>query len=806
LIQGKEKTENQCYHCGDSCNGDPIIHQGKEFCCDGCISVFSILNNNDLCDYYSLNERPGVKSRNVNWKEKFSFLDKEAIANSIIQFSNEDIIQATFNVPSMHCSSCLWLLENIKELNDSIVSSRVDFIKKEVFIVWDPSLSLRQLVELLSSIGYEPFFELDESKGNGKPKPKKKRILELAVAGFAFSNIMMISLPDYFSSGHLDIEFSLLFKNLSVLLSLPVMFYCAREFFKNAYMGIKNKTLNIDAPIAAALIIIFIRSLYDIYIIGHTGYLDSLSGIVFFMLAGRWLQDRTNESLSFNRDYRSFFPIAVSVLKDGQTLSKTLNEIRVDDIIEIHHGEVIPADAVLSKGKGLIDYSFVTGESQEVGANVGELIYAGGLHKGSTLELIVIKEVSQSYLTNLWNKDVFKDIANAKASWLDMAGKYFTYVVFVLAGIAAIYWINQGESELMWNALTTVLIVACPCALLLAANYTQGHVMSMLAKDSFYLKNAELLEKLRKIDTIVFDKTGTITNADHTDVNFEGLPFNEDEKSSIYAMANAVMHPFSRGIKQYIGRHELSIVQNIAELDGKGFEANTKLHKIRIGLPELFDRKTKGTIGSEIGISINGTFYGTFFIGNRYREGIDECILDLSKNYSVAILSGDNDMGKSRLEEKFGDRVTLLFNKSPLDKLACVEGFQKEGKVLMVGDGLNDAGALKQSDFGLVITDNMNNFTPASDGILDAKKLVQIGSFLKLGKATRKIITICFMVSLIYNVVGLYFALQGILSPVIAAILMPLSSISMIGLTYFLSLVYARNSKSKIYDINHVYT
>jgi Cu+-exporting ATPase len=240
------------------------------------------------------------------------------------------------------------------------------------------------------------------------------------VAGFAFSNIMMMSIPEYLLRGatlEADIDFVLKF--IIIVLSVPVFFYSASEFFITAWKGLKNKYLNIDAPIALALIITYGRSLYEVLSGTGSGYFDSMSGIVFFMLLGRWLQDRTYQSVSFDRDFKSFFPIAVNVVKDREIVPTTVNQLKPDDIMQIHTHEIIPADAILSKGKAEIDYSFVNGESMPSVVHPGEIIYAGGKQLGGLIELLVIKEVSQSYLTNLWNKDVFKRKKESASSVID---------------------------------------------------------------------------------------------------------------------------------------------------------------------------------------------------------------------------------------------------------------------------------------------------------------------------------------------------------------------------------------------------
>ncbi len=427
------EVKTRCYHCGDDCQGSTITIEDKHFCCHGCKSVFEILNSNDLCTYYSLNEKPGSNQKQEFRKDKFLFLENEEIRKKIIRFSDGKQSQVAFYLPQIHCSSCLWLLENIHKLNDGIIHSKVNFSQKEIFVIFDEeATNLRAVVETLTRIGYEPHLSLSEISSESINKINRTRWYKIGVAGFCFGNIMMMSFADYFAFNNiLDTKIDFFFKITSILLSIPVLFFSASEFFVSAWTGLKNKYLNIDFPVALALLITFFRSLYEIYNHTGNGYLDSLSGIVFFMLIGRWLQSRTYQTISFDRDYKSFFPIALHVIKDGNMIPIEVSNIKENDVIQIHHNEIIPVDAILSKGSASIDYSFVSGESLPVEAAKGELIYAGGRQTGGNIELVVVKEISQSYLTNLWNNPVFSKDEAPRQNVYDSIAKYFTYVVLI---------------------------------------------------------------------------------------------------------------------------------------------------------------------------------------------------------------------------------------------------------------------------------------------------------------------------------------------------------------------------------------
>ena len=781
-----------CYHCGNEVNTTNISIGEKAFCCSGCKMVYEILQSKDLCNYYELNQRPGVVQDKSKRSDKYNFLDNVDIQQKLIHFSNNESSHVTFYLPQIHCSSCLWLLENIHKVNEGIISSRVNFTKKEVFIVFNHhQTSLRGVVESLDGIGYEPYLSLNEIGNEGGSKTDRTRWYKIGIAGFCFANIMMMSLADYFVSENvIDYKIELFFKTISLLLSLPVLFYSATEFFTSAWYGLKNKYLNIDLPVAMALVITFLRSLYEIVNGAGNGYLDSMSGIVFFMLIGRWLQSRTYQTISFDRDYKSFFPIALNVIKDGVIIPTEISKVKVNDVIQVYSNEIIPVDAILSKGNASIDYSFVSGESLPIQVNIGELIYAGGKQLDGLLELVVVKEVSQSYLTNLWNNPVFNKKQPLQHSTYDTIGKYFTYAVLAIGLIAGMYWLNLGETKLMWNAITTVLIVACPCALLLSQNYTNGNILRIFGLNKFYLRSPEIIERLSQITHIVLDKTGTLTQTKGSNVKYSGKVIDQAIQSDIASLLKQSSHPASKLVSAFLNIQDVSEVNDFKETDGQGIEGWVNEKHIKIGSPKFVGGEYyKDKQGTKVIVSIDGIIIGEYIISNKYRFGVSRLIQSLKKKYTLSLISGDNDTELTHIQDLLGKESDVFFNQSPQQKLDYVQELQSKHhlNVMMIGDGLNDSGALKQSDIGIAVADTGNNFTPSSDGVIDSSKLANLNTFIQFAIAGKKIILITFSISAIYNIIGLYFAVQGILSPVVAAILMPCSSITIIALTYGLT-------------------
>ena len=784
-------TTVQCYHCGEDCDSSPIVAYDKNFCCQGCKMVYEILNESGMCDYYTISKNPGLSQKIKVRENKFAFLDDEKIQQSLISFKDETTTHITFYLPQMHCSSCLWLLENLHRLNENIISSKVNFTRKEADIVFShKNLSLRKVAELLTSVGYEPYISLS-NLSHAKPKFNKSKIYKLGVAGFCFGNTMLLSFPEYLGIDAKEISLLLAFRWLAVILSLPVVFYSASEFYISAWKSLKHRFLNIDFPIALAIFVTFGRSIYEVLTNTGSGYFDSLSGIVFFMMIGRVLQDKTYEELSFERDYTSYFPIAVTRIKDNQHQTVTLPDVQLNDTLLIHNQELIPADGILTRGKALIDYSFVTGESLPVEKEMGEMIYAGGKQIGSNIEMLVVKEVAQSYLTKLWNREDLKGKGSNEneRSFVNIVARYFTWIILFLSVASAVYWLLEGNSAIAWRAATSVLIIACPCALKLSNTFTNGNIIRILGRNRLYLRNAQTIEDIANINYIVFDKTGTLTTGRYQNISYEGKPLSKNVLQKLAALASQSTHPLSRAVAAWTNENPSQFkISAFTETPGNGVEAVVDGQLITLGSRRFVTGSKVQDADSGTYFSVDNEVIGKFVFRNQYREKIPSLIRTLRSKYNLAVLSGDNAGEKNYLQELLGFDANVLFHQQPEDKLDVIKRLQMEGKkVMMLGDGLNDAGALKQSDVGIAVAENTNNFTPASDGIVEASQLHLLNKFIRLCKDNKRIIMASFIVSLLYNIVGNYYAVQGLLSPMIAAILMPISSISILIITFGVS-------------------
>ena len=757
-----------CVHCGDPCGDEKIISGDLAFCCFGCLTVYDILKSHDLCDYYQIDSTPGLKVKSRR-KEEFAYLDEKEVIQKLVVQKPDHLSFVIFHLPQIHCASCVWLLENLYKFHTGILHSRINFTKKDISIDFDhEQITLRELVEILANIGYAPEVNLG-TLGHSKVKNsvQKKLSYQIGVSGFVFGNIMLFSFPEYLGLAEADEEnFEQLFGYLNILLALPALFYSGSDYLKSAWNAIKYRHLNIDVPLVMGMLALFLRSIWEIGMHHGTGYMDSLAGLIFFLLIGKWFQKYSYENISFERDYKSYFPVASTKIEDsGELKSVSLDSIQPGDFLLLRFGELIPADGQLIEGQAKVDYSFVTGESDLQRVFPGEKIYAGGKQMGDSIKIQVEKKVSQSYLTSLWNDIAFEKNGKPTMSQLaDRMGTIFTYSILLIAAVTLMYWLPR-DSSIAIQAFSAVLIIACPCAVALSIPFIFGNALRVMGKNGFYLKNTGMVELFSSITAVVFDKTGTITSGKSSILNYEGEELDEKQKNLVFSAAYHSNHPVSRQIvSEWKGN--LLPAKGWKETPGYGIEAMIEDVEVQI---------------NKNGLRIAEHWMGQFNLKSSYRKGLKEVSNFFKSRYRLYLLSGDHPKDQEILRNFVGGDDRLFFNKKPEEKLDFIGRLQDQGqKVMMIGDGLNDSGALMKSDLGLVISETDNNFTPACDGILKSERFEHLPSLIQFAIDNRKMVKVAYLIAFFYNIIGLSFAVQGLLSPVIAAILMPLSSVSVV--------------------------
>jgi Cu+-exporting ATPase len=772
-----------CRHCGDPCDRDAITTGAGTFCCQGCATVFELLASHDLTGFYTCDVRPGRSQRDAARRpaDRFAVLDDPRVAARFLSNAGHGRLRATFSTPSIHCASCLWVLEQLWRFDEGIGRSEADVLARVVRVDFDPArTSLRAVAERLAALGYEPVLDAERDAG-AAPADRRRLYLKIGIAGFAFGNVMLFSIPRYVNGAPLEPAFERLFGTLNLLFALPVLLYSASDYFRGAWQAARGRTVTLDVPIALGLAVLFGRSAVEIAFGLGEGFLDSFAGLVFFLLIGRAFQQHVFDRIAFDRTMRSFLPLSVHVERSDGTALIPLEQLRPDDTVVLRAHEVVPADGTLIDDHAELDYAFVTGEQVPITLHRGEPVMAGGRVAGRAVRVRLTSAVSHSALARLWANPVFD---RPKPSWLQTLlarfGFWFTVAAILLATAGAIAW--WPDARRAAEVATAVLIIACPCAFTLAAPITLGTAMSVLARAGLYLKRPAVALDLSRIDSIVFDKTGTLTRREPSShPGLATLP--AADAALVRRLATHSVHPVSRAIAG--GQVGDAGTTAVREVRGQGVAGRVDGHTVRVGSAAFIAAETGRELADVAGVTWAAVDDGTpaaISVAGAERAGIADTATTLSARHDLWLVSGDHETAAARWAPVFGDR--MLFRQSPEDKLAVVEALQVDDRrVLMVGDGLNDAGALAAADVGLAVSDDTACLVPACDAVVAGDRLVDLPVFLGYARRARRVIALCFTISIAYNAIGLALALSGQLTPLATAILMPVSSLTIVGLS-----------------------
>ena len=771
-------NDNTCYHCGDAVLR-PYVHDNKSFCCTGCMNAYRIISKNDMEFVY----RDGnyLSRPEKDESDAYRFLQNKEIAESLYVYQDREVAHVRLTLPSIHCSSCVWLLENLFKINSDVGKVEVDMMRREARIVFNHNaLSLYDLALLLARIGYPPSF----TRNNHEKANNASFYMKLGVAGFCFGNIMLFSFPEYLSFDQEYVrDFRDFFSILILALSIPVLVFSAKDYLKSAFMALKSRLLTLDVSIALGITALYSKSVFDIINGNGPGYMDSFAAFVFLLLVGKWFQNYTYDHLSFDNKLETYFPMVVMADRGAGLDMIKLDEVESGDVLILKDTDVIPVDGIALES-ATIDYSFVTGESEEIHVKKDDAIYVGGKIVGRPFRYRTNKQIDKDRLRDIWKADSTKKHNPIEKS-IRVFSAYFLKTVLLTALLSATLWMFIDADKALFVGIS-VLIVACPCALALSLPFTVGNASRLLARSKFYVKDPTQIPILGKITAVVFDKTGTITVK--SDQNGRDLDLPEPLISEVYSAAALSGHPKSVAIKELLEAYDpaLKVVDHFDQVIGKGTETRIGDHTIRIGTRQfaLYDDAENDFTTT---VSINRKMLFSYEPQSMVRPDLETTIKQISESHPVFLLSGDSTRDKNLMHSIGIPPENTHFNQLPEQKQAFIADLKKQGyTVLMIGDGLNDIGALNESDFGIAVSDNIYGFIPQCDAILESEALAKVDNFIRVGKRASKVLKLCFGISVMYNLIGLYFAITGQLSPLIAAVLMPISSVSIVLITRLL--------------------
>lgn len=760
-----------CYHCGDD-----IVKEFKEdnhsFCCKGCVSVYGIIKHAGLQNYYSQENTPGTSSTSNVYLD---YLGSPEVEEEVITYKDDLRSVVKFVLPSIHCASCVWLLERLNLLSPSIISSQVNFLSKKITIHFDHNqMGLKEVGELLLSIGYEP--KLDYSK-------KKNRInhliIRIGMMGFCFGNIMLLSFPEYFGSV-VEEEWAKLFSLLNILLSIPVITYGAQPFYKGVYSALKAKKVSVDVLIVIGLVALFGRSLYEIGVLDQGGYLDSLSGLIFFLLIGKWFQAKVFSELSFEKGNSTYLPLAVLKEQEDEFVITPLKELNKGDVIRLRNGEVVPFKCVLRSESGAVDNSFITGEELPIQVKKGDVLFCGGQVQGEYMDAIVSDTVSTN-LSELWRESKVEEGNPSEVTVNSRLITWFTIVVLGTAVLTFVYWFNTSLEKAFLGA-TSVLIIACPCALALSAPTVYGLILRMLGTKGLFLKSASVIKRMSSVNKIVFDKTGTVTGKE-VGLSWDGENLSDLDKSVLSSVIQNSSHPLASKLMKVVqGKVD---IDDFKEKVGEGVSANYQGVEYRLGTADYVEKESvQGNLS--IYVTKNGLLLGRFVLKLSLRPKLEKLFDVIRDKFQVFLLSGDPNLVKEDYLHLFLDNDSIVSGASPDEKKQFVSKLNQDNDVMMLGDGINDSLAFNQSSVGLAVVEETGSFFPSCDGIIEGESLKSLDEYIEFAKFGKITLAVCFLFSFTYNVIGVYYAVTLNLSPLFAAILMPLSSVSVVLIAYIL--------------------
>jgi len=688
-------------------------------------------------------------------------------------------------VEGIRCAACAWLIRSQLEARQGIDQVQVDVATGFVRINWHPDkLRLSKIAAILSAVGYRPHLPLAGTESMGRQEERRNALKRLSVAGLGMMQVMMYAVALYAGDSMGISEVSERFLQwISLVVTAPVLLYSGRVFYTNAWRSLSNRRVGMDVPVALAISIAFIMSCFNFFTGNGHVYFDSVVMFIFFLSLGRYAElVIRHRNLQTGLALARLLPEWAELINDGKTEQVPATDLRIADLVRVRAGQTFPADGLVISGFTEVNEALLTGESRPVIKHVGDKVIAGSINQSQTVEVEVSEDPGDStvsvmgrmLLKSQTHRSRYARLSERYAGW-------FVAVVLAISGLTATWWLLHDVS-MIFPATLAVLVISCPCALSLATPAAIASSSRALLEHGVLLTRGAALEVLSGVDTIVLDKTGTLTTGSPSVVNTAINPERETYKKETVLRIAALLeldssHPVANAFSAAeITRNAVFDVIN----HENGVEGRVDDIKYRLGnaaftgvnVTELSNGLGRVWLADESG------WIARFDLDDGLRDAAAETISALrAKGLQLMILSGDHKQAVASVAERTGI-TTWYAEQNPKMKMEFLESLQTQGKtVLMIGDGINDAPVLSAANVSMTVSGASELANSAADFILTGNSLKYIDYIYKYGSETRTVIRQNLLWALAYNLVAVPFAAAGLIVPWMAALGMSLSSL-----------------------------
>lgn len=766
------------------------------FCCSGCRALFTMLAESGLTDAYAeaKNSRPpGVA---LPTETSTAAFDSPELAAAHVEPLASGLASINLVLEGVHCSACLWLLEKLPRLQTGVVDARLDLARATLRVTYDPqAVRLSTIAATLGRLGYTPHPADNAPRKKIRAAEDRALLLRMAVAGASTGNVMLLAVALYAGeSSGMDHQTTMFLRWASLVMALPTIVYSADVFFRGALSALRTRTPHIDLPLALSLAAGFVHGVFNTVRGAGPIYFDSVVALVFALLASRYLHQRKQREATDATDLvQALTPHAAHVVREGALVETPPSALVIGDRVEVRNGETVPADGTVIQGTTSLDRSLLTGESVPVPATVGDAVHAGTSNVGPAFQFTVSAAAHATRIAKLLQRA--QDASTRRAPVLDLADRlssFFVVVVIALAAVALVRAWPQGSDVALDRAIA-LLIVTCPCALGLATPLAMTCAMGRAATQRLFIKSSDALERLASARTIVFDKTGTLTTGKLSLARWSGP---EWLRPLVGALERDSQHPFGRALASALPASELRATDS-EETPGFGIVGRVSGHVLRVGTPPWLAEHASFSSHwhdvaralaedgiSPVAIACDGVVVGIAGLVDTIRDDARGAVRALERSgLAIHVLSGDNPRIVERVARELGI-TTWRGYVTPEQKLEAIRALDRDAPVIMVGDGVNDAGALAAARVGIAVQGGAETSLAVADIYVGRPGLDAIRELVVGARRTMGVIRTGFACGLFYNVLGVGLALGGWITPLMAAVIMPASSLSVVMLAY----------------------